>query len=332
MPYAPLHLTLVVPRLQHRPVDERLPALETLLARGAWTHTADAGLESCLFRLFGVNLPEGADAPVGALCRLADTGIPNDGWWSRADPVHLMADRDRVFLAGTDDLQVPDEEAQALVGTFNAHFAADALHLEALTAHRWYLTADTPLQLTATPPEQVLGADIHDYLPSGADAPRWRAWLTETQMLFHTHRVNLDREARGEPVVNGLWLWGVGRLPQSLPMEWKGVTGNGCLGLGLAKHAGTPTDSFAGASGFERWAPGREGCQLVIFEAQSPIEELEVRWLSPALRSLRAGSLVSLTLEFCDGRACTATAGALRRWWWRRRPWQYYLETGRDGG
>ena len=48
-----------------------------------------------------------------------------------ADPVHLRPDRDRLILFDSRNLGITHEEAGALVGLFNGHFAADGMRLQA---------------------------------------------------------------------------------------------------------------------------------------------------------------------------------------------------------
>ena len=44
--------------------------------------------------------------------------------------------------------------------------------------------------------------------------------MNEAQMILHTHPVNAEREARGMPAVNSVWLWGGGTLPAITPPSY----------------------------------------------------------------------------------------------------------------
>ncbi|HXH04027.1 MAG TPA: hypothetical protein VNN09_12005, partial [Candidatus Competibacteraceae bacterium] len=192
----------------------RLPALERLLARGEGKDTASRGLEASLARLFGL---EGGELPVAAITRLAEGGEPDrEGWWLRADPVHLKADLHQIVLFDARHLQLRPDEAAALAAAFNRTFAGDGLILETPHPERWYLRLAADPGITTVTLAEAVGRDINPLLPAGPEARRWRALLTEIQMLFHLDPVNQAREAAGQPEVNSLWLWGGGRLPARL--------------------------------------------------------------------------------------------------------------------
>ncbi len=154
------------------------------------------------------------DLPSAPLCLLADAPAwAHDGCWFHADPVHLRADRDRLLLFAGSALAPREDEADALVCAFNAHFAADGLYLIAVRPDRWYLRVAEPPNLRTCPLYEVAGRGLDACLPSGPDARAWNRWQNEAQMLFYGHPVNQVRETAGRPVISGVWTWGGGVLP-----------------------------------------------------------------------------------------------------------------------
>ncbi len=190
--------------------DLRLPALQTLLARGSRQSCPDGGVEAALCAALGIERQQ--DWPLAPITLAADGGEAGDAYWLRADPVHLRVMRDRIVLAGSDVLSLSREEADALADTIGRHFGADLSPLP-LHPQRWYLRFPEAPRLTTTPLSVAVGCDIDPLLPQGPDAMRFRSELNELQMLLHVHPVNQAREARGELPVNSLWLWGGGGLP-----------------------------------------------------------------------------------------------------------------------
>src|SRR5262245_43618097 len=94
---------VVVPDLFHdaragaAPYDGlALPALETLLARGAASRLAGMSLERWLAAAF--RIAGGPDLPLAALGLLGDGGDPASACWLQADPVHLRVHRDELLL------------------------------------------------------------------------------------------------------------------------------------------------------------------------------------------------------------------------------------------
>ena len=131
-------LDLVVPDLL-LPVDapqalrsQRLPALESWLARGLVRRLPHRGLEAALAATFGLPAP----APIAALTLAADDA-PRAGGWLRADPVHLRVGQDAVALYDAGILKVTRDEANALIAALQSLFADDGLEFVAAKSERW---------------------------------------------------------------------------------------------------------------------------------------------------------------------------------------------------
>lgn len=188
----------------------RLPALQTLLARGSRQPCPDEGVEAALCAALGIERQQ--DWPLAPITLEADGGVAGDAYWLRADPVHLRVMRDRIVLASSSVLSLAREEAAALAATIAQHFGTD-LNPQPLHPDRWYLQFQEAPRLTTTPLSAAVGRDIDPLLPQGVDALRFRTQFNELQMLLHEHPVNQARELRGALPVNSLWLWGGGHRP-----------------------------------------------------------------------------------------------------------------------
>src|SRR5512139_508436 len=190
--------------------DLRLPALQTLLARGTRQSSAAEGVEAAVCETLGIVRQR--DWPLAPITLEADGGVAGDAYWLRADPVHLQVMRDRIVMADSSALDLSQPEADALAATIGEHFGAD-LSPTPRQPTRWYLRLEYVPRLNTTPLSVAAGRDIDPLLPQGDDAMLFRARMNELQMLLHDHPVNLAREERGELPVNSLWLWGGGQLP-----------------------------------------------------------------------------------------------------------------------
>jgi hypothetical protein len=152
-------------------------------------------------------------------------------------------------------------------------------------------------------------------------------------LLLHAHAVTLAREARGEPAVNSLWLWGVGAAPQVPPSPWQSVSANDPLALGLARLAGARQRALPASA--EAWLEStpQDGRHLLLLDAlRAPlalgqsaeyrecIDALERQWFAPLLAALRGGRLGMVTVHVPDsfGASFETIRGDLRRFW--RRP------------
>lgn len=310
-------LTLLLP---HDPasVQQRLPALETLLARADRDCNQAVGWRQRLLQLCDVAPAPQHDVPLGPLGALGDGLTIDEGFWLCAEPVHLVADQDKVYLAArADSLAISAEEASALAGEFNALYRVDGWQLYAPEPTRWYLRLPQPWQLHTVPPDNALGCDIHPLLPQGSDGLKLMAALNEIQMLFHASAVNAQRNRVDQPVINSLWLWG-GAVRPMARVPWQRMHGDDCLLRGLAECAGIACVATVDAV---NWLQD-EGSGMVLFDAhRDDLSQLEQFWFMPLLEALRRGQLQQLDLHLtetsCSFHLQPRTA---RRWWRQRRP------------
>lgn len=342
-----MHCELIVPALLPRDPqaaqalgDLRLPGLEMLLARGRRTADESLSLEAWLMTAFGGE-PEG-EIPAGALTLAGLGGEAAGAVWMRADPAHLRLNRDQLILVPAAAFGLQAAEAEGLAEVLNRHFAGQ-LRFYPLSADRWCVRVEELAvgELRTQTPGDVAGKDINRHLPAGAGSIRWHQVLNEIQMVLHEHPVNEAREARGEPAVNSVWLWGAGRLPGDLSSAFQSVTADDPLALGLARTAGLRHRAVpADAQAWLDRLPG-EGRQLVVLDAlrmplglsdfdawRARIADLDARWFTPLAAALKAGSVGMVTVLVPDGRnlrAFESTRNDLRHFWRRPKPLASFL-------
>lgn len=293
--------------------DRPLPVLAALLRRAERRDGWPTGAAARLLARCGCAYD--GEPPLAPLCCLADGGDPADAYWLRADPVHLAADQDKLYLSATaETLAITQEEATLLAQEFNTLFQPDGWQLIPLTATRWYLRCDHVPAITATAPQAALARDIRPLLPKGADAMAWHAMLNEVQMLFHASDVSARRAARNLPAINSLWPWGGGRLPQRCDVPWQRVYADDCVARGLAVLGGRPWSPLPADLGtvLDGDTPA-----LVVFDAHGgDWALLERDWLVPLRAALRSGRLDSLVLHLPGtGASYRLDRTLLRRWW-----------------
>jgi len=324
-----VHCELIVPGLLSAPTEARYPALELLLARGRRESPESRTLEQWLHAEF--ELP-GSGLAAGALTLCAHGGDPGAAWWARADPVHLRVMRDRVVVAPGEALEISPEETDALAAALNRHFG-DAVQFHPLEPRRWAVRLQAETVFLESPALDAAGRDV-------ATARGNDALLTEIQMLLHAHPVNEAREARGEPAVNSLWIWGAGRAPRQARGTWRSVAAGDPVALGLAQLAGLRRETLpASAEAWLERLPG-DGRHLALLDAlraplaldqqaeyEEGIEALEQRWFAPLVARLRAGSIGMLSVRVPDaapGAGFETVRGDLRRFWRRPRSIGHY--------
>ena len=155
-------------------------------------------------------------APPWAALRAQALGLAHDpdACWAFLSPSHWELGQTRVSLRDPAELDLSDEEAQALQAAMASFFAEDGLMLHADLPGRWLVCGEPLRGLVGAEPDRVIGRDVAPWLPT---SPLLRRLQSEMQMLLYGHAVNDARSARGTWTVNGFWLHGIGALPSATP-------------------------------------------------------------------------------------------------------------------
>lgn len=303
-------LTVFIPDFERRYAAAgrpRLPALERMLARGRKLEPRSPA--EFLAPLFGLEPRRLAPGP---FMRLGDGGSADGACWFSAGFVHLAPDRDQLILMPESLLQLTQEEAGALAAAFNAMYGAEGWKLELTRRGRAYLRCPKSLDAVTHDPETVAGQPVLEHMPAGADAVQLKQLMNEIQMLFHTHAVNTAREESGQPLINSLWLWGGGLLPEAASARApKQVLSDLPLLQGLALWAG-----------IEAIAPalGATGPDCLLGLAADDVASLGRDWFAPLFARLKSGKLQRLDLYLGGLGNFESSSAAARRFWRRARP------------
>ena len=316
----------------------RLPALETLLARGAAGLQPAHERDAWLCRAFGVAKQQ--DWPVAPLTLAADGVDPQHYYWLRADPVELRMEHSRLVLSrAVSDLD--SAETRELIAALNRHFMRDGVTLRAPFPRRWYLRADGASGIATTPLARATNCDIEAHLPRGDAALDWHRMINEAQMVLHEHAVNVAREARGAAPVNSVWLWGGGTVPAIGRPLYHAAWGDDALTRALAAAAGIARRDLAGNG--EAWLTAAtaagENHLLVLDQLSDALRTggiaawreqlamLERAWMAPLRSALDGRRISAITLVGISSDnliEATVTPALMWRLWRRARPLARY--------
>jgi hypothetical protein len=226
-------------------------------------------------------------------------------------PVHVVAGMSRMFLGAP--------------AAFNAEFGAADLHLHAVGSG-WLLQAPFAAAANDGSPDSLLGTALAREPAVSAAARSLRRLGAEVEMWLAGLAFNAERESRGEPPINCIWMWGgatahntppSGQVPGALfsnvePDAWM---------TGLAAHCRVELQQ---ARSWEEVRDTRDA--VVILQPSSHGAVLahlpvwEPAWFEPARRDMTSGRLASLRLQIGHS-GWQLPAPQLTRWMRRRRPW-----------
>jgi hypothetical protein len=159
-------------------------------------------------------------------------------------PVHLHATRDHLILMRQNQIDLTQTESAELLKTALPLIEEDFQNPLLFQGQSyWFIPAGPFSNLDSYSVDQAHGRNIDWWMPRDTNedgvAKRWRKLQNEIQMLWHISPVNEEREQRGMPSINSLWISGIGKLsdvqvPQ-LVQESNHLYGSHPLLAGVAK-------------------------------------------------------------------------------------------------
>lgn len=281
--------TLLLP-LASRFAGQPLPsALAKVLAQ-ADRETGQASDRGQLRRHFQL-IPD--HWPIAALTRQLDAGDAAQSSWLRVDPAHVAPDMGGArLLSHGEALALTREDVAQLLPALRPLFGDAGFALDAPHPSRWYLRLPRESRLPEfATPDDVLGEDLFAHLPQGELGRRWRALLTETQVVLHNHPWNAMRASMGRPAVNSVWFWGAGASPDFVRTRYRQIKGNDVLLRALASAAGVSQET----------TEADQVDALVDLRHLRDLGLLASEAVQPLLHAVRQRELQSLTLDFEDG-------------------------------
>ncbi|MDP2367798.1 phosphoglycerate mutase [Rhodoferax sp.] len=201
-----------------------LPALRQLLAR-LRPEPADEGDEWTLSppheraqaRSLGLPIADGlipwaawraAQAPAHLGAADACNGV-----WGYLSPCHWQVGMDHLTMSGPYLPELSEAESRALLDTLAAFMQQDGITLHFDRPDHWLVRGELLRDLPSASLDRVLGQNLAPWITRQGGGAPWRRLHSELQMLLYAHPVNDQREARGQPTINSVWLHGTGSLP-----------------------------------------------------------------------------------------------------------------------
>ena len=202
-------------------------------------------------------------------------------------------------------------EREALAPMLAEHLQSSGLELHGASEGEWLLRSPRPLHVQTVSPEFAAQHPREEILPRGSDAGPLRRLMTEMQMLLHEHPVNAQRQARGRPVINAVWIHGEGMLGDvssaSLPQGWgDDLYLRGIYRLHGQLVKGAPRDAAALLAQLQMPA-------LAVVDV-ADMDVLDSQWLAPLSRALRSGAISKLSLLLDEWRVTAGRTAMFKLW------------------
>ncbi len=258
----------------------------------------------------------GRELPAEGLAALRMWGQTGDRpgvWIAAADPVYMEAQLDRLFLHTLCAEDLSRSEMRRLFDGLQETLGGDdALGFARLGGYG-YIRSQQPM-VTASVPAIVLDRQNPDEsLPPADTAADTLRLISEIEMALHEQPVNSERQSRGQPPVNSLWIWGGGYAPEQSSVRvptlyaddplfrgyWHSVSGT------VMAWPGTIASCLdAGEGGFVAAVPANARDSVVLHSDLSALRD-----------ALRSGRLRQAVLVTADGiRATLRRSDCLRVW------------------
>ncbi len=151
--------------------------------------------------------------------------------------------------------EISTAEAKELISAISNAFGNDILTFYAGVSYRHCLIWDRgSLDVELTPPHDISGQKVCEYLPKGNNADVLRNIIEKSYDVLKNHPVNQKRIAEGKNPATHVWFWGAGTKPcLDNFYELYGIKGGIISAVdllkGIAKGAGMVSVEVDGATG-----------------------------------------------------------------------------------
>ena len=174
----------------------------------------------------------------------------------RVNLVNLQPHGGKLYMQDYSAGHISSADGRELIEELQKHLGDDEFQFYPGVGYRHLLVwRNGKDRITATPPHDITGKNIVDYLPKGEGAEQLINLMNSSQMLFHNHPQYKRRLAENQHPANSIWLWGQGKSPRIDTFADKfGLSGAVISAVDLIKgigvYAGLDIINVPGATGY----------------------------------------------------------------------------------
>jgi len=151
--------------------------------------------------------------------------------------------------------EITTAEAKKLIQSVGSILGTDDIRFYPGVGYRHVIVWENgPHQFSLTPPHDILGKAVKNYLPRGEEAHKILDMMEKSTRILENHPVNLKRAKEGKRTANSIWIWGQGKKPELDSFYEKyGINGSVISAVDLIKgigiYAGLKPVEVEGATG-----------------------------------------------------------------------------------
>lgn len=174
----------------------------------------------------------------------------------RCNLVTLGQKDGKVYMDDFSADHITTDEAREIIKGIDGELGKEGIKFYPGVSYRHLMVwHGGPDSLETTPPHDITGKEIKDYLPKGRGSEKFIQLMNASQMILKDHPANVRREEDGHKPANSIWLWGQGRAPKLPTLKQRfGIEGSIISAVDLLKglgiYAGLKVVNVPGATGY----------------------------------------------------------------------------------
>jgi 2,3-bisphosphoglycerate-independent phosphoglycerate mutase len=121
-------------------------------------------------------------------------------------------DKTKAIMEDYSSGHISTEEARELIKAINDNLGTeDIIFYPGLSYRHIMVWSLGPTKIECTPPHDITGKDITDYLPVGEGEDVLRNLMLRSMGILESNVINKERVRKGDKPANSIWLWGQGK-------------------------------------------------------------------------------------------------------------------------
>jgi 2,3-bisphosphoglycerate-independent phosphoglycerate mutase len=121
-------------------------------------------------------------------------------------------DKTKAVMEDYSSGHISTEEARELINEISGKVGTEQISFYPGVSYRHIMVwSDGSMNIECTPPHDITGKDIADYLPVGDGEDMLRDIMLRSSGILENHPINRERSRRGNNPANSIWFWGQGK-------------------------------------------------------------------------------------------------------------------------